>query len=254
MRKVTPLSSRRGVGGEGKIIGVIPARYASTRFPGKPLADIRGKAMIQHVYENARKSNKLSRLVVATDDKRIYNAVLKFWGEVVMTSSKHKSGTDRVGEVIRLKDFSDADIVVNIQGDEPFIDYRNIDKAIEPLIKDKRINVSTLCCKIHDIKELDDPNVVKVVFDKDKFAVNFSRKIPVNSSKHKVVYYKHIGLYVYRKDYLLKFIKLKPTKRELSEKLEQIRILENGEKIKVVVTKINSHSVDTKEDLKQIKK
>jgi 3-deoxy-manno-octulosonate cytidylyltransferase (CMP-KDO synthetase) len=237
-----------------KIIGVIPARYGSTRFPGKPLAKINGKPMIQHVYENARKSKKLNRLIVATDDKRIYDSVLSFWGEAVMTSPKHKSGTDRIGEVAKLKDVSNANIIVNIQGDEPFIDHRNIDKAIEPLIKDKRINVSTLCCKINDIKEIEDPNVVKVVFDKDKFAVKFSRKIPVNSNKHKAAYYKHIGLYVYRKEYLLKFIKLKPTKGELSEKLEQLRILENGEKIKVVVTKIDSHSIDTKQDLANLKK
>jgi len=248
----SPLSLRRGVRGEGEIIGIIPVRYASTRLPGKPLIKINGKPMIQHVYESSRKSKKLNRIIVATDDKRIYDAVARFWGEAVMTSSKHKSGTDRIGEAVKLKDLSNTDIIVNIQGDEPFIDSRNIDKAIGPLIKDKTINVSTLCCKITDIKEIYDPNVVKVFFDKDKFALNFSRKIPVNSHKHKAVYYKHIGLYVYRKDYLLKFIKLKPARSEISEKLEQLRILENGDKIKVVVTKIDSHSIDTKEDLKKL--
>ncbi len=236
------------------IIGIIPARYGSTRFPGKPLADINGKTMIQHVYQSAAKSKLLNRIIVATDDKRIYNAVANFWGEVMMTSGKHKSGTDRIGEVAKLKELNNADIIVNIQGDEPFIDYRNIDKAIEPLIKNSKINVSTLCCKISDIKDVNDPNIVKVVFDKDKFAISFSRKIePFNKSKNKANYYKHIGLYVYRKNYLLKFIKLKPTKNELKEKLEQLRILENGEKIKVVVTKIDSHSVDTKDDLKKLK-
>jgi len=234
-----------------KIVGIIPARYASTRFPGKPLADIHGKPMIQHVYESAARSKLLNRVIVATDDKRIYDAVTRFWGEVTMTSDKHKSGTDRIGEVVKN---IDCDLVVNIQGDEPFIDYRNIDKAIEPLIKDKKINVLTLCCKITDIREINDPNVVKVVFDKDKFALKFSRKIIPSLSKGKVNYYKHIGLYVYRRDYLMKFIKLKPTKGELAEKLEQLRILENGVKIKVVLTKIDSHSIDTKEDLGKIKK
>lgn len=234
-------------------VGIIPARYASTRFPGKALANVNGKPMIQHVYENASKSKMLNRIVVATDDKRIFNAVRSFWGEVVMTSGKHKSGTDRIGEVAKSKIIGNADIIVNIQGDEPFIDYRNIDKAIESLIKDKKINVSTLCCKITDVKEINDPNIVKVVFDKNKFALSFSRSIiPSNKAKNKANYYKHIGLYVYRKDYLLKFIKLKPAKSELAEKLEQLRILENGEKIKVVVTKIDSHSVDTKDDLKKL--
>ena len=191
-----------------KIIGVIPARYASTRFPGKPLADINGKTMIQRVYESAARSKLLSRIIVATDDKRIYNAVGKFWGEVVMTSPKHKSGTDRIGEVAQLTGVKDADIIVNIQGDEPFIDYRNIDKAIMPLIKDKEIVVSTLASKIDDIREINDPNTVKVVFDKEKFAVDFSRTIkPYNTKKGKANFYKHIGLYVYRKNYLLKFIK-----------------------------------------------
>jgi len=234
-----------------KIVGVIPARYASTRFPGKPLVMINGKPMIQHVYENSRKSKKLNRLIVATDDEKIYNTVMRFWGEVVMTSTKHKSGTDRIGEVVQNIDF---DIVVNIQGDEPSINYRNIDRAIEPLIKDNRINVSTLCCKITDIKEINNPNVVKVVFDKNKFAVKFSRKIIPDSSKRKANYYKHIGLYVYRKNYLMKLVKMKQSKLEKSEKLEQLRILENGEKIKVVEVKQDPISIDTKEDLKRISK
>jgi 3-deoxy-manno-octulosonate cytidylyltransferase (CMP-KDO synthetase) len=233
------------------IVGIIPARYGSTRLPGKPLIKINAKPMIQHVYENAMKSKKLNRLIVATDDKRIYNTVAGFWGEVVMTSPRHKSGTDRVGEIAKN---IQCDIVVNIQGDEPFIDFRNIDRAIEPLVKDRRINVSTLCCKITDVKEVSDPNVVKVAFDKEKFATMFSRKIILNTAKGKANFYKHIGLYVYRKDFLMTFIKMKPSKGELSEKLEQLRILENGEKIKVVVTRINSQSVDTKEDLKKLLK
>lgn len=237
------------------IVGIIPARYGSKRFPGKPLADIKGKAMIQRVYESAAKSKLLKRIIVATDDKRIYDAVSKFWGEAVMTSKSHKSGTDRIGEAVNLKGLGDADIIVNIQGDEPFIDYRNIDKAIMPLFKDKEINVVTLASKIDDIREINDPNTVKVVFDKEKFAVDFSRTVkPYNNKKGKANFYKHIGLYVYRKDYLMKFIKMTPSKRELAENLEQLRILDNDGDIKVVLTRLSSPSVDTKEDLKKVRK
>lgn len=235
------------------IIGVIPARYASTRFPGKPLAMINGKTMIQHVYESAARSKLLNRIIVATDDKRIFNEVMKFWGEAVMTSSKHKSGTDRIGEAIQLKDIKDADIIVNIQGDEPFIDPRNIDKAITPLLKDKELNVATLAFKIDDIRDINDPNCVKVHFDKNRYAIDFSRVVkPFGNKSKRATFYKHIGLYVYRKDYLLKFVKMKPSKRELKEKLEQLRILDNKDDIKIVLTRLASQSVDTKEDIKKV--
>ncbi len=236
-----------------KIIGVIPARYDSTRFPGKPLALINGKPMIQHVWENSSKSKLINELYVATDDKRIYDAVNSFWGNAVMTSKKHKSGSDRIGEVIKSKT---CDIVVNIQGDEPFINPMNIDKAIMPLLKDKNINVSTLCTRIKQKDEIDNPNVVKAVLDKRGFALYFSRyAIPYNRDNTKnVTYYKHMGLYVYRKKYLLEFIKLKPSKLEEIEKLEQLRILENGERIKVEVTNVDSFTIDTKEDLGKIKR
>jgi 3-deoxy-manno-octulosonate cytidylyltransferase (CMP-KDO synthetase) len=236
-----------------KIIGVIPARYDSTRFPGKPLAVISGKPMIQHVWENSSKSKLINELYVATDDKRIYDAVNGFWGNAVMTSKKHKSGSDRIGEVVKTKN---CDIVVNIQGDEPFINPVNIDKAIMPLIKDKNINVSTLCTRIKRKEEIDNPNIVKAVLDKSGFALYFSRyAIPYNRDNAKnITYYKHMGLYVYRKKYLLEFIKIKPSKLEEIEKLEQLRILENGEKIKVVITNIDSFTVDTKEDLGKIRR
>ena len=239
-----------------KIIGIIPARYASTRLPGKPLVKINGKTMIQHVYESAMKSKLLSRIIVATDDKRIEKAVNAFWGEVIMTSSKHKSGTDRIGEVVqKLKnEISNNDIIVNIQGDVPFIDARNIDKTIAPLIKDKKIQAATLARKIDDIREMNDPNTVKVYFDKEKFALDFSRIIKPYNKKGKANYYKHIGLYVFRKEYLMKFIKMNPSKRELKEKLEQLRILDNGDDIKVILTRLDSQSVDTKEDLTKLKK
>lgn len=233
-----------------KILGVIPARYGSTRLPAKPLADINGKPMVQHVFENASRSKLLSMVIVATDDKRIFETVMDFGGNAVMTSKSHKSGTDRVGEAARKMK---CDIAVNIQGDEPYVNPKNIDKAIEPLLKDKSINVSTLCYRIRDKKDIPNPNIVKVVLDNDNFALYFSRSvIPHNRDNDKVIYYKHLGLYVYRNSYLQKLVKLKPVKIELAEKLEQLRVLANGERIKVVETKIGSHSVDTKEDLKKI--
>jgi 3-deoxy-manno-octulosonate cytidylyltransferase (CMP-KDO synthetase) len=236
-----------------KIIGIIPARYGSTRFPGKALADIGGKPMIQHVWESSSKSKLINELYIATDDKRIFDAVGRFWGKAVMTSTKHKSGSDRIGEVVKnIK----CDIVVNIQGDEPFINPLNIDKAIKPLMTNKNIQVSTLCTKIKNKEEIDNTNVVKVVLDKNGYALYFSRyAIPFNRDNTKgISYYKHIGLYVYRKDYLMKFIKMKPSKLELTEKLEQLRVLESGERIKVVVTNIDSITIDTKEDLKKLKR
>ena len=233
------------------VIGIIPARYGSTRLPAKALAMISGKPMIQHVYERCMKSGLLSEILVATDDKRIFDAVLSFGGNAVMTSKVHKSGTDRIGEAVKkIK----CDIVVNIQGDEPMIDPRNIDKAIEPLLTDKSINVSTICVKIKDKKEISNPNVVKVIKDKNNNALYFSRSvIPFNRDSGRVEYFKHIGLYVYRRDYLLNLIKMKQSPLEKAEKLEQLRILDNGCKIKVVTVNRDSHSVDTPGDLKLIR-
>jgi 3-deoxy-manno-octulosonate cytidylyltransferase (CMP-KDO synthetase) len=240
------------------IIGIIPARFGSTRLPGKPLIKIVGKTIIQRVYEQAMKSKYISKVIVATDDKRIFNEVKSFGGICVMTSKKHKSGTDRIAEVAKNERCS---IVVNIQGDEPFIDPVHIDKAIEPLIKDKNLNVSTLAVKFSKLNDLIDTNNVKVVFDKYNNALYFSRlAIPfdeyiVNNLKglpNRKAFYKHIGLYVYRKNFLLKLSKMKVSYLEKSEKLEQLRILENGEKIKVVLTKKDSFSIDTKEDLMKI--
>lgn len=233
-----------------KILGVIPARWGSKRLPGKPLIKINGKPMIWWVYQNAAKSKTLKEVIVATDDKRIFDIVVKFWGSAVMTSAKHKSGTDRVGEAVKNKS---ADIVVNIQGDEPFIAANNIDNAVNALIKNKDANVSTLACKISNPDELNDMNVVKVIFDKNHYAINFSRqKIPSPLGRTGGAFYKHIGLYAFRKDYLMKLTKMKQTKREKEEKLEQLRILDNGGKIKVTITRKDSISIDTKEDIKKI--
>lgn len=242
-----------------KITGVIPARYASTRFPGKPLMLIKGKTMIERVYRQAQKSEFIDRVIVATDDKKIFECVKSFGGEVKMTSVNHQSGTDRIYEVAKN---IQADIVVNIQGDEPFIDPLNIDKAIKPFLKDKLLNVSTLAIRIKDFTDLQDHNKVKVVIDMNNNAMYFSRNfIPYDMKNNpeqkfdlnKNAYYKHIGLYVYRKKYLEEFVKLKKSSLEKAENLEQLRILESGEKIKVVITKKESPAVDTPADLNNIK-
>lgn len=241
-----------------KITGVIPARYNSTRFPGKPLTLINGIPMIERVYKQALKSHYLNRVIIATDDERIVKCAIGFNAKAVMTSVKHKTGTDRIYEAVKN---TDCDIVVNIQGDEPFIDPENIDKAIEPLISDKKINVSTLAIRIKNFTDLKDHNKVKVVIDKNNNALYFSRNfIPYDMKNNpeqkfdlkKNAYYKHIGLYVYRKKYLEEFVKLKKSSLEKAENLEQLRILESGEKIKVVITKKESPAVDTLADLKNI--
>ena len=236
-----------------RIIGVIPARYASTRLPGKPLAVIHGKPMIQRVWERVSQSKYIDLVMVATDDVRISRTVFRFGGEFAMTSAKHKSGTDRIYEAVR---DVECDIVVNIQGDEPFINPADIDKAIKPLLVYKDISVSTLCCEIKNKNEIDDPNIVKVIMDNDDNAIYFSRlPVPYKRKKdEKVKYYKHIGLYAFRKSFLARYVKMKQSSLEKAEKLEQLRILENGEKIKVVKTTHDSISIDTKEDLRRINK
>jgi len=231
------------------ITGIIPARFASTRFPGKPLIFIEGKTMVQRVYEQAMKSKLLSQVFVATDSREIYDCVKSFNGNVMMTSKTHNTGTDRICEVAqKIK----SDIIVNIQGDEPFINPRDIDNAIKPLIKDKTLKVSTLAVEL--LEDFFNRNKVKVVLDKNSNALFFSRSLIPNNfkSKAKIRYYKHLGLYVYRKDFLLKFNKTKQTDIELAESLEQLRILWMGEKIRVVLTKDNSISIDTKSDLRRI--
>ncbi len=236
-----------------KILGIIPARLASTRLPGKPLADINGKPMIQLVYEQAKKSKLLNELIVAADDKKIVDAVKRFGGKALLTSKKHKSGTDRICEVIEK---IHCDIAVNIQGDEPMIAPSNIDMAISPMIKDSSIDVSTLAIRIKDKNEISDPNNVKVVFDNEMRALYFSRSIiPFDRDcRREISYYKHIGLYVYRTDVLKKFKNLKQTRLEEAEKLEQLRFLENGFNIIVGLTNKNSTGIDTPEDLEKIKK
>jgi 3-deoxy-manno-octulosonate cytidylyltransferase (CMP-KDO synthetase) len=248
---------------KGTIIAVIPARYGSTRFPGKALADIKGKPMIQWVYERTTQSTLIDRVMVATDDERILNVVKSFGGEAMMTSLHHATGTDRIAEVAKSLD---CDIVVNVQGDEPLIRPEMIDEALLPLVQDASIPMGTLCRKIEDRQEAFDPNVVKVVFNKNNFALYFSRApIPwdrdawagKNSWKEMSLegpLYKHIGLYVYRRDFLLDFAAMPGTALEAAEKLEQLRALENGHKIKTVITQYESFGVDIPDDLGKILK
>ncbi|MDI6794333.1 MAG: 3-deoxy-manno-octulosonate cytidylyltransferase [bacterium] len=232
-------------------IGIIPARFGSTRFPGKALADIHGKPMIQHVYERARQAKEIEKVIVATDDERIYQAVMSFGGEVVMTSSHHASGTDRVAEVAGSLP---ADIVVNIQGDEPLIKPEMIDEAVMPMKDNLRLEITTLKKEITRESELHNPNVVKVVTNEAGFALYFSRSlIPYPRKKEGAGFYKHIGLYVYRKHILLGLTRLSPGLLEEIEGLEQLRALENGIPIKVVKTGHDSWGVDTEEDLERVR-
>lgn len=242
------------------IVGIIPARFASSRLFGKILANIGGKPMIQHTYENAKKSNLLNEIILAVDDTKVAKVAESFGAKVIMTPKELQSGSDRAAFVI--KNIPEAKIIVNIQGDEPFINSTMIDQAIEPLLFDKNVNISTLAKRIESIEDLRSPSVVKVVFDYNNFAMYFSRSpIPfvrdakTNSEKIQLAeIYKHIGLYVFRKEYLLKFTKLQPTDLEKTEKLEQLRMLENGFKIKIVVTEFDTLSVDTQDDLENARR
>jgi len=240
-----------------KIICIIPARYESSRFEGKPLADICGKPMIQHVYERVLKSDTVSYAAVATDDQRIFGAVTNFGGNVIMTSPQHRSGTDRIAEAISTIDnIEDTDIVVNIQGDQPIFEPIQIDEVAGPLLEDPSVDMSTLIYRIKREEEITHPNAVKVVFDRDKFAIYFSRAtIPyVRKSDSKVFYYKHHGIYAYRKSFLMTFTCLEEGYLERLEALEQLRAMEHGYKIKVVETPYDSVEVDTPEELERIRK
>jgi 3-deoxy-manno-octulosonate cytidylyltransferase (CMP-KDO synthetase) len=242
-----------------KILGVIPARFASTRFPGKVLAQISSKSMLQHVYERASQARYLTSTIIATDDERISDAARHFGAMVRLTRADHLSGTDRVAEVASAEN---ADIIVNIQGDEPLIDPAAIDAAILPLVHDAEIVMATLKKRIEDRREIADPNVVKVVTDAAGDAIYFSRcPIPfVRDSQAEAIgrhsqpgrHFKHVGLYVYRRDFLLRYSDLPVGPLEQAEKLEQLRALENGFSIRVVETEYDSLGVDTPEDLQRV--
>lgn len=236
-----------------KTVAVIPARYASTRFPGKPLTKIGGMTMIERVYRQASKAQSLHSVIVATDDERIYAAVREFGGNVVMTRNDHRSGTDRLAEVARGR--SDLDIVVNVQGDEPLIDPEAIDRAVEPLLLDRSIQMSTIAAPISDPVEVNNPDVVKVVFDSHGFALYFSRSaIPYHRdlTHDTPQYHAHVGLYVYQRDCLLRLATLEPTANEKAESLEQLRALDNGVRIKVVTGSYRPLAVDRPADVAHV--
>ena len=237
-----------------KAIGIIPARWGATRFEGKVLANLLGKPVIQHVWENAKRARTLDDLIVACDDERIQKAVESFGGKAVYTSPNQPSGTDRLAEVVNPMDI---DIAVNIQGDEPLMKSIMIDNLVLTLKSETAAQMATMIKKVDDESELTNSNVVKVVIDKNGYALYFSRyAIPYNRTgssgdRKRPTYYKHIGLYAFTKDFLFTFRNLPKSSLEDAEKLEQLRVLENGYKIKTVETKFDTVGIDRPEDLKR---
>ncbi len=233
-----------------RVLAIIPARYASTRFPGKPLALLNGKEIILHVAARARQCKTVDDAVVATDDQRIFDVVVKCGFKAVMTRADHVCGTDRIAEAAGK---SDAEIIVNIQGDEPMIDTPSVDRAVQALLDDPALDVATLAVPITRDEEFENPNAVKVVMDNRGNALYFSRApIPYNRGKaENYPRHKHLGLYVYRKAFLIKFSRMEPGILEQTEQLEQLRILQNGVNIRVIVTGQDSIGIDTPEDLKR---
>jgi len=236
------------------IVAIIPSRYHSTRFEGKPLIDIAGKPMIQWVYESALRSQLINRVIVATDDKRILEVVANFGGEAELTSPHHLSGTDRIAEVaVNLP----CDIIVNIQGDEPLMNAHLIDKTVKMVINNQEIYMASAKSPIKKIEELMNPDIVKVVSDCNGYALYFSRSpIPYHSTKvedrNKPIGFRHIGLYVYEKEFLMKLVTLHPSPLEKLERLEQLRVLENGYRIKLIYTEYDSIGVDSPQDVEQV--
>ncbi|MDP9172161.1 MAG: 3-deoxy-manno-octulosonate cytidylyltransferase [Acidobacteriota bacterium] len=234
-----------------KILAVIPARYASSRFPGKALARVDTRTMLEHVYERVSMARYPTSVIIATDDRRIYDEAKLFGARVHMTRADHVSGTDRVAEVA--SGLEDVELVVNVQGDEPLIDPGAIDAALLPLLEEPAIPMGTLKKRIEDPREISDPNVVKVVTDRFENAIYFSRStIPHSRDGETVTHFKHIGLYVYRRDFLLRYSTMPVCRLEQIERLEQLRALENGFKIRVVETDYESLGVDTPEDLHRV--
>jgi 3-deoxy-manno-octulosonate cytidylyltransferase (CMP-KDO synthetase) len=258
---VSPQSPRRDV------VAIIPARYASSRFPGKPLVEIAGKPMIEWVYERTCLASGVGRVLVATDDERILHAVQRFGGDAVMTSSDHPTGTDRLAEVAATLD---AELIVNVQGDEPLIEPSAIDAALAPFADTPGLMMSTLRCPIPSLDELFDISITKVVTDQDDFALYFSKapipyhrdewgavtsmvsRLRLSGAAPPIVGWRHIGLYVYRRTFLLEFAQLPQTPLERLEKLEQLRAIEHGYRIKVVPTPYVSLGVDTPEDVAKV--
>jgi 3-deoxy-manno-octulosonate cytidylyltransferase (CMP-KDO synthetase) len=241
------------------VVGIIPARYASDRFPGKPLVQIAGKSLIQRTFENAKCSPSLDEILVATDDFRIFDHVKKFGGNVVMTSSHCPSGTERLAEVIRdTPRFHDAEIIINIQGDEPLLQPETIDRVITALKISPEAVMSTSVTPLSTEEEAFNYSVCKCVIDKNHHALYFSRALIPSGKTGKwqpnATYYKHMGIYGYRREFLLEYARLKPTPLQLTEDLEQLKVLEHGHKIKVIIVDTDSVGVDTPEDVKKIER
>jgi len=240
------------------IIGIIPARYGSRRFPGKPLAQIAGKSLIQRTYENAVRSDRFDHLIVATDDQRIFDHVQQFDGEVIMTSADCPTGTDRVVEALRQLKFTPDSIIVNIQGDAPLLEASVVYEVIELLRQDEQEVMATAVFPITSEQEARDPHVVKCILDKTKHALYFSRGlIPYcgeDGYSASAEYYHHLGLYAYRYEFLHTFVGLESTPLQLAEDLEQLKALEHGYAIKVAVVESQSFGVDRPEDIKRVEK
>ncbi|HAA01822.1 MAG TPA: 3-deoxy-manno-octulosonate cytidylyltransferase [Syntrophobacteraceae bacterium] len=238
-----------------RTVGIIPARYASTRFPGKPLADLAGKPMIQWVYERAGQSSRLDRLLVATDDDRIFETVVAFGGEALLTSPEHPSGTDRLAEAGRMLQLSDDDVVINIQGDEPLLDPIMVDLLADALVGARLCPMATLACESSDGEVFANPNVVKVVVDDQWRALYFSRSpIPWrrDSGPGVQTFLRHLGFYAYRQKFLQQFTRLSPGKLEALEQLEQLRALEHGFAVQVARSPVETVGVDTPDDLHMV--
>ena len=234
-----------------KCLGVIPSRYASTRLEGKPLKDICGHTMIEWVYKRTKLSN-LDEVVVATDDERIYEEVERFGGKAILTSKEHENGTSRIAEVCTK--YEDYDVIVNVQGDEPLIEPEMINSIINSFKEDDTISMSTLKYKIDTMEEIENPNYVKVITDKKGYALYFSRSVIPYPRKLDIQnYYKHVGIYGYKRDFVVEYAKMEPTPLELSESLEQLRALENGYRIKVMETPYKIIGVDTQEELEKVR-
>ena len=239
-----------------KIVAIIPSRFGSSRFEGKPLASIAGKSMIQHVYETSTKSSIVNRVVVATDNDKIFQAVELFGGKAVMTSESQRSGTDRVGEAAELLEMEMEDIVINVQGDQPLMDPRCLDDVVAPLREEHDLGISTLAFRIVDPREYENPKDVKVVTDHQGNALYFSRApVPFARDEGEAFdSYKHLGVYAYRRRFLEVFRNLPTGRLEKIEKLEQLRALEYGHQIRVVVTAYDSPEVDLPSDIPRIEK
>lgn len=236
-----------------KVIVILPARYGSTRFEGKPLADILGKPMIQHAYERSKRAENVDRVVVATDDQRIFDVVTGFGGEAVMTRSDHPSGTDRIAEAVEILGAAPEDIIVNVQGDQPAFNPKQVAEVARPLIDDPDLDMATPIIPTIDPLEIGNPNHVKVVFDENQNALYFSRApIPWPREGDQSYYFKHIGIYCYRVRFLRQFVSLPEGRLERIERLEQLRALENGHRIRVVITAMDSPEVDRPADLKKV--